>query len=248
MTSRAGYGCGLHAHESQRYPTVMDSVTRNQFFQAVGSGDLEALQELLRTRPEVVECEDQRGWSSLMVAVSGDERRFGVVDLLLEHGAPLKHSDEDGWSVMHALSVGGGDETGPEWASRYVHRLKEAGADLEAVTAWGWTPLSAALMESDADLARALLKAGANPNVKFSPRAFPAFTRGWTLAHFCCVQEEGHVLLGLLLDSGVDTKQKTGEGESALELCERMLREPEADMSAEFLENVRSCASLLRAR
>ena len=189
---------------------------------------------------------EEPGSTPLLDAASSPDRSLREVEALLAVGASVEERDENGATVLHVLAQAQGEQCQGDWPARTLRCLLDAGADLEAVTAWGWTPLTSALVECDELLVRALLEAGANPDVRFSQRSFPSFARGWTLAHYCLVQPNGRELLQLLVDHKVDLGRRNDTGETVLELCAQMLREPEEDMDEEFLDNVRACEVLLR--
>lgn len=218
---------------------------------AIEDGDLETLKALLEQSPrspDLLNSSDNQGWTPLMKAVAAIDRKLEVTELLIARGARADRACADGREALHLLPQGTGEQTQGKWPGLFVRCLLEAGADLEAVTSWGWTPLVSAVVEGDEEHLRAFLAAGANPNVRISPRAFPVFTRGWTLAHFCTAQAEGARFLNLLIDAKLDLTWRNDQGDTVLELCERTLRDPEGDMDQDYLENVKACERLLRDR
>ncbi|MFT5292256.1 MAG: ankyrin repeat protein [Planctomycetota bacterium] len=182
----------------------------------------------------------------LIDAVASGDLSTAEIEALIANGASTKERAIDESTVLHALVWADGEQRTEAWTASTLRCLLGAGADLEAVTAWGWTPLMTALMEMNEALIHGLLAAGANPNRRFSKRSFPSFIRGWSLAHLCIVQPDGVRVLKLLTDRSADLTLKNDEGETVQQLCEGTLRDPEEDMDDEFLANIKACLELLR--
>ena len=93
----------------------------------------------------------------LAAAEFGD---LGMVKALLAAGANPKEVDPDKISVLAWSAI--------EDRLDIVHALTQAGASVNAVDRFGWTPLlyAAAIDSGHADMVTALLKAGADPNFR----------------------------------------------------------------------------------
>lgn len=119
-----------------------DSATRA--FEAVGSGDLDELREIVAADPAVISARDRDGLSLVLQAAYRD--RTDMVELLVQEGASL--------DVFEASALG-----------RIERVMVLAGADPERVNAWsvdGFTPLHLASFFGHAGVARLLLDKGAD--------------------------------------------------------------------------------------
>ncbi|OAG13316.1 ankyrin, partial [Alternaria alternata] len=76
-----------------------------------------------------------------------------IIRLLLEKGAPP--NADDGGAISSACSVG---------AHAAVRLLVHAGSNVDTTNTAGWTPLHKAIDKDKLDIARFLLKRGANAN------------------------------------------------------------------------------------
>jgi ankyrin repeat protein len=113
-------------------------------FEAVGSGDLDRLREVVKADPSVASARGKDGLSLILQAAYRD--RTDMVDLLLQAGARL--------DVFEAAAVGAQDRT---------QQLVEA--DPSVVDAWssdGYTPLHLACFFGHVAVARFLLERGAD--------------------------------------------------------------------------------------
>ena len=147
-------------------------------FQQIQAGELEAVRALVLAEPTLANARDKRRATPLMEAVRSSSRTLTMVELLLGAGADADARDEVGMSALHwAIDINGPSADFPP----ICERLVAAGASLEAEGQWGWTPLMRAVISGTAEEVRALLRAGANPEVRFSTGTMPEFARGMSL-------------------------------------------------------------------
>jgi ankyrin repeat protein len=200
----------------------------DDLFEAVRSGDAARVDALLDAQPELLTGRDPSGNSLLVTALY-----HGVPDLaaaLVARGAPvnlweaaalgdvarlqahleadpssLKTHSHDGWTALHlAAHFGHAD------AARLLLRH---GADVRArsTNSLDNEPLHAALAGRSLDVARALLDAGADPNV--------AEHGGYAPLHQAA--EPGDVpLIRLLIDRGARPDRKDDQGRTPLDLAQ----------------------------
>ncbi len=95
--------------------------------------------------------------------------RFGVIDLLLKHGANINRQyPTSGRHPLHDLAARGGDgtENDRRFAADGIRNLLARGANPDIQMKDGMTPLMTAAKEGVTSNAEALLKAGANINLR----------------------------------------------------------------------------------
>src|SRR5215207_5813725 len=137
---------------------------------AITSDDLP---NLLEQQPELVNARDEHGVSALLLALY--HRRPQARDALLAAGAevgPLEAAALGDVEKLHGadLSVRGGDGFTPLHLAAFfggARAVRATGADANADpdNTFGVHPIHSASAVGDHDSVRALLEAGANPNV-----------------------------------------------------------------------------------
>lgn len=94
---------------------------------AAENGELEILQKLLKTQPDLVHAKDSDGYSPLHRAAYGNH--ISCISLLLSYGAKVTAKTELGWTPLHSAC---------NWNNYNVAaRLLAAGADPTALTDGG---------------------------------------------------------------------------------------------------------------
>jgi ankyrin repeat protein len=197
-------------------------------FEAVRTGDLKGLAELLASDPSVAAARDENGLSLLMRACY--QSRWEMVEMLRGKVPPL--------DLFEAAAVPGGEARGAEllaagpglaaaWSpdgftalhlASFFGRepmaglLLERGADPDAVArnAMRVRPLHSASASHSSAIVRRLLDSGADVNAKQNG--------GWTPLHAAAMFGDLS-LLELLLDCGADPSVANDDGKTALDMA-----------------------------
>lgn len=152
-------------------------------FEAAALGDGERLRELLAADAMQVWTVSADGWTPLHLAsaFAGHE----TVKLLLEHGAhahQVSHNPQRNQPLHAAIALGDSIDT--------VCLLLEAGADVNATQAGGFTPLHQAAAAGKKDLVAFLLDHGSRPEIRCD--------QGKRAADYA--RDRGHVAVVALLE------------------------------------------------
>ena len=167
---------------------------------AAGNGQTE-MAELLLAHGADVNAVGDSGVTPLLLA--GNAGYKSLVDLLLRHGAEPssgKSTHDPNAQLRAAIERG------------YLYAAKdsiESGADVNAMSEDGWTPLLEAV-RADASLVELLLANGADPN-EASDRGYTPLMRAAGLGKLDVVR--------LLLDAGADRETRDVDGKTAAELA-----------------------------
>ncbi|HEV6966425.1 ankyrin repeat domain-containing protein [Roseateles sp.] len=131
-------------------PNQPDSRGRKALFIAVRENSLRALDNLLASPLTHVDEPNDKGETPLMIAAIRGS--LPAVKALVKHGAAI---NREGWTPLH-YACSGPDNGVAAW-------LIEHGADINARSENGTTPLMMAARYGNGDLVPMLLKAGAEP-------------------------------------------------------------------------------------
>jgi ankyrin repeat protein len=151
--------------------------------------------------PEHVNARGGQMASPLVAAIY--QNHLQVAELLLEHGADIHIRDEDGWLLLHSISVLGRVDC--------VRWLLNHGIDANAQEDLGWTPLHLAIWNQHLEIVQILLKHNADIRAQND--------RGEVALHLAAGPDEilyKHRdqinILQLLLDHGADINARDNEG------------------------------------
>jgi ankyrin repeat protein len=198
-----------------------------QFFDAIHSGDVSAVQALLDQNPELVRITNESGVPALTEAVY--RRQPEIVAVLENRGAKtdlfsasmlgraeslrdtlaaapdgVNSFSPDGWTPLHLATFFGQREC--------VELLLNAGAKVNerSTNAMQNMPLHAAAAGRHAEIVRLLLERGAWVNARQHG--------GWTALH-AAAQNGDTTLVELLIAAGADVKARADNNQNALDLA-----------------------------
>lgn len=202
--------------------------SKPRLLDAIGSGDLDAVREVLSRQPERASVGAEEEESPILAALYGN--RMEIVDLLLERATPdlfeaaalgdvprlrerlaedpaaLGRRTRDGWTSLHLAAFFGHREA--------AEVLLEAGAPLEATSgnAMANRPLHAAIAgRTDPAVVGSLLRRGADASARAATGVTPlhlAASRG------------SEPVIDLLLDHGADPAARMEDGSTAADVAE----------------------------
>ncbi|HEY7738031.1 MAG TPA: ankyrin repeat domain-containing protein [Candidatus Limnocylindria bacterium] len=172
-----------------RYQFELDAVEallaaepRLSAFEAAAVGRTGALRAELARDPGLATAYAPDGFTALGLASFFGHRE--AVEVLLAAGARVNDASRNDMHVAPLHSALAGND--PE----IVRLLLEAGADVNAVQADGYTPLHEAAQNGDRDTAERLVAAGADPKARLDDGSTPADS----------ARNAGHVVLADWLD------------------------------------------------
>lgn len=152
----ASYGTEHERHSGER-SALQDApaALRGVFIEAATEGDVESMRSLIE-RGISVDVQDEDGKTALYHAAFWG--RIEVVELLLEHHADATMSNVDGWTPLMEASVAGHLDVVKRLirhGCRDINRGNTRGEHALFLACWGGEP----------EIVRALLLAGANPDL-----------------------------------------------------------------------------------
>ncbi len=176
---------------------------------------------LAAQHPRWVNTPERDGQTPLFVAVTTYNRSIGCIRALLEAGADV-NARLDSFTVLHWAMAELGHWHNPMSAGpdEVFPLLVEAGADLEAVDKYGFTPLMKAIIESALGAARTLLDVGADPNKTVPPGGRTAFNQGQNLLALSWFNHDPIAVIEMLLDAGADAAMRDAFGRTARDYFE----------------------------
>lgn len=211
--SEAYWGCEADREsESVRarpgpYPGVVDvEAAGNRLHEALKERDPEAVRTVLSETPSAANWPNAEGRTALFLT-----RNRALVELLLEAGADVHHTDSHGFTPLHRVQISGSPEV--------TQLLLDRGARVDTVDCDGWTPLHAAATFLSPGSVQLLLVHGADPKARNK--------RGYTPLHEAL--DDGNVRTVRYLwaePSNRDVFLAAGLGETAV-LGEALAAHPE---------------------
>jgi uncharacterized protein len=199
-----------------------------RFFEAIRSGDEEAVASLLEQDPDLAKARDAHGVSALLTSLYYRQR--GSAELILRHhpqldifeAAALDRSAEvaakldedprlvtaysaDGWPALHLAAYFGGTES--------VKILLDRGSGIDMLsTNMGNTALQAAVANDQTEVVRLLIERGAEVDY--------ATAQGEHTALHSAVIGGNAEIVRMLLEAGADPAARSTTGKTALDLAE----------------------------
>jgi ankyrin repeat protein len=136
-------------------------------FEAAAAGDAERVGALIAADPPLRDAHAPDGWTPLHLA--SHFRHAAVIDVLLAHGADVNavSRNADANAPLHAAAAGGADAS-------VIGRLVKGGARVNHRQSGGFTALHEVAAIGNADVARLLLDAGAEPDARNTEGQTPA--------------------------------------------------------------------------
>ena len=168
-----------------------DAATRLR--DAIISGSVETVTELLNRHPDIIETPDFEGHTPLHLAV--EHAKLSIIPVLLDNDANIEVVDSDGRTVLHRAARQGNVDL--------ARLLLERGANVEAISREGERPLWIAAKLGNEPVARLLLDCAANIESVNDQTGTTALYEAVTRGDISIVQ--------LLLDNGADADATASE-------------------------------------
>mmetsp|Transcript_21715 Transcript_21715/g.38366 ORF Transcript_21715/g.38366 Transcript_21715/m.38366 type:complete len:222 (+) Transcript_21715:309-974(+) len=124
----------------------------SRIWQAAGSGEINAVAELMRSKDADVNTRGKNGWTLLHFASKSGQ--YELCQLLLDGGADVKAHDKSGSTPLHYAAA--------EGRSEICKLLIESGSRVNVKSGDGWTPLHAAAQRGSVSTCGSLLQFGAD--------------------------------------------------------------------------------------
>ena len=167
-------------------------LTQISLHKAVQNRDVSTIKRLLAAGADV-NIKDEDGFTPLQYAAYKEE-----AELLVANGADVNTKDKNGWSILHTSS---------DFLVPLAKVVIENGANLDAKTPDGSTPLHHAILHSENILAKLLIDNGADVNAIDND--------GWVPLHYA---DDQLSIVELLIAKGANVNAKTYDGRTTLDL------------------------------
>ena len=128
------------------------SIDQNEIFEACRQGNVEKIKELYQQNPDVINAEDYKGFTPLILATYNDQPQ--ATDFLLEKGAVIDPPNGTANSALMGVCFKGYTDI--------AAKLLDAGAAINQINSNGATALTFAATFGHLAIAEMLLKKGAD--------------------------------------------------------------------------------------
>ena len=136
----------------------MEQAQKGDIFDACRRGDLQQVEALYNANPGIIQQEDTKGFTPLIIAVYNNQPP--VVDFLLQKGANPDEQDLSGNSALMGVCFKGYTEI--------AKKLIDAGADVNQRNSQGAPALTFATTFGHLEIAKMLLEKGADLSLRDS--------------------------------------------------------------------------------
>ena len=190
------------------------SMASDDLFEAIESGDIAAVKEILDKNPELIEIKNKDGQTPFLHSILCDQLK--IAELLLSRGADINSRNGEGETLSLHLSALYNKK---EW----VEFLLKNGADVNMKTAneYGITPVFFAARNSYVDIVELLVSNGADvtiPTDNMRTTALHIAVAGYRIAPAIYIQGDDKLAtMQLLLDNGADVNFINKKGETPLD-------------------------------
>ena len=221
-------------------PEVLDA-PYDAIRDAIWDDDADALKTALADAPELnVLLGQYQSFPLAMAAMSYEDNRLELVEMLLSHGAKANFATPEGYSALHFLI----DSPDRDDTVAMIDALLAAGADIEARNHYGWTPMLQAVMEGSPLVLKTLLARGANVHARFDDSSMPPFSRGCTAMMAAGYEPDK---IAVLLDAGADPAGSHDDGRGFNAYADdALLQLDEDDAFAALIEQSRALVNSAR--
>jgi 7,8-dihydropterin-6-yl-methyl-4-(beta-D-ribofuranosyl)aminobenzene 5'-phosphate synthase len=176
------------------------STLAGEIHEAAAQGQLQTVQQLLESNPELATELSERGFTALHLATNGGH--IDVMKLLLDTGAEINAGDRDGDAPVHWAAYAGQDEA--------LQLLLQRKVDRKARNRRGWTALMWTAARGHTSTAELLISAGLAVNTSDSQGSTPLHEAAGN----------GHTdVVKLLLAHGAKVNATDGWGDCPLHLA-----------------------------
>jgi ankyrin repeat protein len=190
--------CGLLSGKKELVEFLLERGATEDIFAAAAMGHTDKIDGFLKQNPKLLNAKDRSGKAALHWAALYGQRK--VVELLLARKADVNLLDEAGFTPLHwAAMFDKSDVVGVLLANKADTAIK--------VARFGWTPLRLAVIHGNVASAEALLKGGADPNIKDEENI--------PLLHQAVISRN-KAMVELLLANKADVTARDENGETAL--------------------------------